>query len=217
MGGIFRIGPKIKNLLDDKGLKQIALIRFLLGKENIESKERTQFSRYLNGIHEYPTDYITKTATFLKVDTKTLLEEQGEYIPPTRKLYILGLSSCGVPSPSFDAPNMDDFTYYTGEEDDVYALRAFGDSMENFISDGDIVIFESLKNNGIKDGMVVHYSYDYGSTDPDDNGIKVYKKRADGSIYLKPLNGKYENIEVSHPEFLKMSRFILVQKRDRRF
>ena len=41
-----KIGEKIKSMLEDKNLKQIDLIRFLLGKQEIEGSERTKFSRY---------------------------------------------------------------------------------------------------------------------------------------------------------------------------
>ncbi|TLP41060.1 S24 family peptidase [Arcobacter arenosus] len=214
---VFTVGPKILKLLDEKGLTQISLIRFLLKKDKIEGKERTRFNRYFNGVHEFPTDYIASTAIFLKCDPKILLEEKGEYVPSARKIPVLGLSSCGVPSPCFDFSSIDETIDYVGEEENVYAVKAFGDSMETYIFNEDIVIFESLKNNGIEDGEVVHYSYEYGSPDPDDNGIKVFKIREDGSIYLKPLNGEYDNIEVKYPEFLKMSRLVSVQKKPKRF
>ena len=68
-----KIGEKVKIILEEKNLKQIDLIRYLLGKQEIEGSERTKFSRYFSGIHEFPNEYIVKTAMFLKVDPKVLL------------------------------------------------------------------------------------------------------------------------------------------------
>ena len=197
-----KIGEKIKNILDEKNLKQIDLIRFILGKQEIDGSERTKFSRYFNGIHEFPNDYIVKASIFLKVDPKVLLskiEVHGYIDVPTKIVPIVGNSGCSVPCESYFKDFYDDTdetTYYSGNAEIVYAIRAFGDSMESYINDGDVCFFEILKNNGIADGEVVHYSFDYGSDTPDINGIKVYKIREDDSIYLKPLNGKYDIIDI---------------------
>ena len=213
-----KIGEKINLILKEKDLKQIDLIRFLLGKQEIEGSERTKFSRYFSGIHEFPNDYIIKTAIFLKVDPKVLLlksDIKGHIDVPTKIVPIVGNSGCSVPCESYFKDyydDTDDTTYYSGNAEIVYAIKAFGDSMESYINDGDICFFEILKNNGITDGEVVHYSFDYGSDSPDVNGIKVYKIREDGSIYLKPLNGKYDIIEVKDKHMLRASRLLHIQK-----
>ncbi|GEM_PF-1923343 len=219
------IGKNVKNLLSkkkqlDKSFNQTNLIRFVLNKDEVESKDRAAFSRYLSEEHEFPIKHLIRTALFLKVDIKVLILEKEEVIPPTKKVYVLGVSSCGVPNESFFNEHHEedaDFAYFTGEQSHVYALKAFGDSMESYIQDGEVCIFECLKNNGIEDGEVVHYSYEYGSPNPNDNGIKVYKLRDDGSIYLKPLNGKYDNIEVVYPEFLKLSRLLEKSSKAKKF
>lgn len=213
-----KIGEKIKNILDEKNLKQTDLIRFILGKQDIDGSERTRFSRYFNGIHEFPNEHIIKASIFLRVDPKDLLtksEIKGHIGVPSKVVPIVGSSGCSIPTESYFKDFYDDTdetTYYSGDAEFVYAVRAFGDSMETYIFDGDICFFEMLKNNGITDGEVVHYSFDYGSENPDMNGIKVYKIREDGSVYLKPLNGKYENIEVKDKHLLKMSRLLYTQK-----
>lgn len=219
-----KIGEKIKMMLEDKNLKQIDLIRYLLGKQEIEGSERTRFSRYFNGIHEFPNEYIVKAAIFLKVDPKVLLlnskQIKGMIVPPTKIIPIVGSSGCSVPSESYFKDFYDDTdetTYFSGNEELVYAIRAFGDSMEAFINDSDICFFEVLKNNKITDGEVVHYSFDYGSANQDINGIKIYKIREDGSVYLKPLNGIYDIIEVKDITNLKVSRLLHVQKAARKF
>ncbi|AXH14249.1 hypothetical protein CP985_09105 [Malaciobacter mytili LMG 24559] len=220
-----KIGEKIKYILDEKNLKQIDLIRFLLGKEDIEGSERTRFSRYFSGIHEFPNEYIIKAAIFLKVDPKILLTDKKEIIDHNAQLYtkivpIVGNSGCSVPCESYFKDwydDTDETTVYSGDADMVYAIRAFGDSMEDYIYEGDICFFEVLKNNGLEDGEVVHYSFDFGSDNQDINGIKVYKKNPDGSIYLKPLNERYENIEIDKPEFLKASRLLHIQKEAKKF
>lgn len=214
------IGQKIKKILEEKKFKQSDLIKFILNIDTVEPKHRAAFSRYLSGEHKYPSEYLIKTAMFLKIDPKGLLEENGNIMPPTRRIPVLGVSSCGVPCESNFSEyvsDVEDFVFYTGIETSVYAIKAFGDSMETYIQDGETLFFEVLKNNGITDGEVVHYSYAYGAPDPDDNGIKVYKKREDGSIYLKPLNGKYDNIEVEYPDFLKMSRMLEKNSKAKKF
>ncbi|WP_323586036.1 S24 family peptidase [Aliarcobacter butzleri] len=219
-----KIGEKVKIILEEKNLKQIDLIRYLLGKQEIEGSERTKFSRYFSGIHEFPNEYIVKTAMFLKVDPKVLLSNsnqiKGMVNVQTKIIPIVGSSGCSVPCESYFKDFYDDTdetTYYSGNEEFVYAIRAFGDSMETYINDGDICFFEILKNNGIKDGEVVHYSFDYGSDHQDINGIKVYKIREDGSVYLKPLNGKYDIIEVKDKSLLRASRLLNIQKAAMRF
>lgn len=219
-----KIHAKISEILKEKGLKQIDLIRFLLGKQEIEGSERTRFSRYFSGTHKFPNEYIIKTALFLKVDPKILLTNSpqisGLINVPTKIVPIVGTSGCSVPCESYFKDFYDDTdetTYYSGEEELVYAIRAFGDSMETYINEGDICFFEILKNNGIRDGEVVHYSFDFGSDNQDVNGIKVYKIREDGSVYLKPLNGKYDIIEVKDKSLLRASRLINIQKTARRF
>lgn len=219
-----KIGEKIKSLLDEKNLKQIDLIRYLLGKQEIEGSERTKFSRYFTGIHEFPNEYIIKTALFLKVDPKILLlntpQIKGIMSVPTKVVPIVGSSGCSVPCESYFKDYYDDTdetAFYSGNAELVYAIRAFGDSMETYINDGDICFFEILKNNGIKDGEVVHYSFDFGSDHQDINGIKVYKVREDGTVYLKPLNGKYDIIEVKDKSLLRASRLLHIQKAAMRF
>lgn len=215
----FMVGPKVNKILQKKGLKQISLIRFLLNKEEIEGKERTQFSRYLKGIHEYPIEYITITAKFLKVEPKVLLEKKSEDIPASRKIPILGFSTVPVPSASFftDFSNVKEFMFYAGIEEKIYVLRAYDDMMEPFINEDELVLLEPVKNNQVEDGDVVHYSYKDGVSTSNDNGIRIYKKRKDGNIYLKPLNVIYNDIEVRYPEVMKMSKLVLVLKKPRRF
>lgn len=219
-----KIGEKIKSILDQKSLKQIDLIRYLLGKQDIDGSERTRFSRYFGGIHEFPNEYIIKTAMFLKVDPKILLSDsnkiKGFIDVPTKLIPIIGSSGCSIHCESYFKDFYDDTdetVYYSGNEEMVYAIRAFGDSMETYINEGDICFFEIIKNNGIQDGEVVHYSFDFGAEDQDINGIKVYKIREDGSVYLKPLNGKYDIIEVKDKNSLRASRLLNIQKSARRF
>ena len=51
----------------------------------------------------------------------------------------------------------------------------------------------------------------------DINGIKVYKIKEDGNVYLKPLNGKYDIIEVKDKRQLRASRLLHIQKAAMRF
>lgn len=214
---LFTVGPRINKILQRKGIKQIELIRFLVNKHEIEGKERTQFSRYLKGIHEYPLEYLTRTADFLRTDLKALLEEKTENIPASRKVPLIGTSSLAVPTASFfsDFSKIKEFVFYAGEEEKIYAIKSFDDAMEPFINEDDeIALFEPVKNSQIKDGDVVHFSYTYGVNH---NGIRIYKKRDDGNVYLKPLNIIYNDLDVRYPEFLKMSRLILILRKPRKF
>lgn len=215
----FMVGLKVNKLLLKKGLKQIALIRHLLNKDEIEGKERTQFSRYLKGVHEYPIEYITRTAKFLKVEPKVLLEKKSEDIPASRKIPILGLTTSPVPPASFftDFSNIEEFMFYAGEEEKIYVLNVEDDIMEPFINEDELALFEPIRNNQVEDGDVIHYSYKDGVSTSNDNGVRIYKKRKDGNIYLKPLNVIYNDIEVRYPEVMKMSKLVLIIKKPRRF
>lgn len=144
------IGIKIKSILKEKKIKDISLIRHLLGKEIIEDKERTQFSRYLSGQHKFPSEYIIRTAMFLKVDPKILLganqsKTKGLVEVPAKLVPVIGSSGCSVPAESYFDDYYDSDTVETapfaGDENMVYAIKAFGDSMENYISDGNICFF----------------------------------------------------------------------------
>jgi len=217
------IGKKICKILKEKNIKQVELIKFLLGKDEISSTERTRFSRYFNDIHEIPNEYLFRISQFLEVDILEIISNQKLTRVPSKIVPVLGYSSCSsIPSESYFKDHYDETdetTYYSGDAEKVYALKAYGDSMEDYIYQDDICFFEITKNNNIKDGEVVHYSFDYGSEHQDKNGIKVYKQRKDGSIYLKPLNGKHSEIDIEKDDldFLRLSRLLYIQKPAKKF
>ncbi|MFZ6647745.1 LexA family transcriptional regulator [Undibacterium sp. TJN25] len=87
------------------------------------------------------------------------------------------------------------FSRFHVKRDDVVAIYAYGDSMADFIIDGDIVIFDTKKTE-ITSGQI------YAIDSPDGLRIKRVHRRADGSLVLtsdNPNKNRYPD-ELYTPE-----------------
>ena len=168
---------KIKNIMRQKGIKQIDLVNTL-------EVPRSNVSSWLSGSRGIPKDKIIEIAKLLNVSADYLL---GSDEIPLKTIPLIGLASCGVPNIAYNdiiehIPVPADLA-----RDGVYAVRADGDSMLPKINNGDIVICD--KEMSCENGNIVHYTTING-----DSGLKKYLIDKKGVVTLMPLNSDFTPI-----------------------
>ncbi len=87
---------------------------------------------------QYPIDPMTQGA-----------EYEPEFVPLTRKIPVIGMAAAKGYDPAVIElddllQNSGDFTYYTGKEKDVFALRISGDSMAPKYLNGDVIAVRAM-------------------------------------------------------------------------
>lgn len=113
---------------------------------------KSAVSKYIHRMVDEKEIYLDKDGT---IETKYTKKFKDEVIV----IPLVGSISCGKAIASEE--NIEDYYFFPkgliGEKDDVYFLRANGDSMiEAGISDGDIVMIKTIKNNSdINDNDIV--------------------------------------------------------------
>ena len=198
------IGDKIKNLLKEKGLKQIDLIRYITGEGEVPAAEKTRWSRYLNNQFEIPLKDLQRVAKFFNVDVDYLL---GNEVPITYYIPLIGSASCGVPTNHFYS-DMGEYEmipvpaslYREGR----YYVRAEGDSMLPKIKPGDEVMCD--KEAYVENGNIVHYTLN-----DEESGIKKVVLDENGKpVMFVPLNDKYSPIIVKPDDKVRMAKCIKI-------
>ncbi len=184
---------KIKNIMKEKGIKQIDLVNTL-------KVPRSNVSSWLSGSRGVPKDKIIEIAKILDVSADYLLGNDAEIMVKT--IPLIGIASCGVPNLAYcdiieHIPVPADLA-----RDGVYAVKADGDSMLPKIKHGDTIICD--KNKECLNGNIVHYT-----TIDGESGLKKYQEK-NGIVTLYPLNtDKYAPIIVPVQD-LKCARAIKI-------
>jgi repressor LexA len=181
-----KIDEKLRYLLRKKGRGSQKELAGILGEDV------TYLNKWVNGSRPVPREYLLGTALYLGVTVDYLLDENQE-IPMNKHIPLIGSASCGVPNGSFYGDN----TEYVSVSHEVdatssYAIIADGDSMEDTIKDGDLVVCDTSKPPS--DNTIVHYTFN------GESGIKRIKRQSDGSVMLLPDNREYPPIIISKEE-----------------
>lgn len=193
---------KIRNELEEQGIKQKALVELLEVNQGTLAK---WLSLKEDNRRDIPNTVLAQIAGILKVDIEFLLGLQDEKRKTNiSSIPLIGKSSCGVPYIYYDdyvelIPVSNDIA-----RDGVYAVEAEGDSMLPKIKNGDIVICD--KNMICENGNIVHYT-----TSDGESGIKKYScDTTTEMVTLFPLNPDYTPIMV-HSKELVCARAFKIQ------
>lgn len=195
---------KIRQVLNDRGIKQIELVNHL-------NMPRSNISSWLSGKRGIPKDKLIEIANFLNISINYFLDDAAD-TKPVVKVPIVGSTSCG----STGMNTFQDegaFCYYNGEfwSKDLYCVIASGDSMAPDIEDGDEIICDP--NVLPEHGDMVHYTLH------NESAVKVLVKNEEaGIISLKPYNPSADfkariiRIDDDEINYLKMNKVIAVNK-----
>lgn len=159
---------------------------------------------------KFSTEHIPKLAKLFSVDENYL--HSDEKFIPTRKVPILGTSSCGSSESNF-LQIEDSYCIYSADawHDKLFCVIANGDSMAPEIEDGDQIICDPFLIP--KHGELAHYSIN------GESAVKVFIENKDaGIVQLKPMNSneyfKTTIFRVDDDEFnsVKFSKVVGINK-----
>ena len=173
-------------------LKQLRESKNLTQKElsNMLNVDRTTYAKWENGNSNPSFEFLLKIAKIFNVSTDYLLgnnqvSKKQTKNPAVVKIPVLGEVAAGFPM--FADENIIDYEEIPAEmakNDDYFALKIHGDSMEPRICSGDVVIVRKQSDVDSGDIAIVIVNGDLGT-------CKKVVKHSSG-ISLISFNSKYE-------------------------
>ena len=141
-------------------------------------KSKESISKWRSGERTPNPDEVAQLAKILRVNSDYLLGLTPQIV---RKIPVTGCASCGNPQPSVcDLDEMVDYPELDWKPE-LFAIRAYGESMSPEINDGDRCIIDPTAQ--IVDGDLVYYKLN-GET-----AIKIFWRDDDaGIIQFVPYN-----------------------------
>ena len=138
---------KIKSLMDEKGVKQIDIVK-------ATDTHRSSVSAWLKGDRGIPKNKIEAIAKLLGTSSDYLLGNDNK--KPVAFVPVTGTASCGTSEIDFNQEE-NRTCYYNGEfwHEDLYCVIADGDSMAPEFESGDEIIIDPRREP--QHGDVVHY------------------------------------------------------------
>lgn len=154
-------------------------------------------------IKEPPNNKLSVIAQKLCISSSDFFENDDENKIKIKTIPLIGLASCGVPQSyaldGYELVPVSSDIY----RDDMYAVKAEGDSMSPKINNNNIVY--CLADEIVDNGHIVHYTLN------GESGIKKYKMNEKGNIIsLVPINPEHDVITIyeNDPHSLKMARVV---------
>jgi len=189
-------GKRMKEVLQKLKLTQVGLAE-KIGISNVV------INRYIKGKTSPNYDFLNKLATTFNINITWLITGEGPMFP-TRNIKIVGNReyfylpildgvSCGSPQEIDSAEPLDhimmDTSSLSGDFNSYFAFYASGDSMEPYISNGDVVIVKQCDNWVAADERICVIRVEGEVT------LKKVKSFAEGKeILLQPFNKDYAPI-----------------------
>lgn len=188
-----KFADKLDELMRSERLTQTEIGKLI-------GKSQSLVARWVKDDRSPDYETMARLADILRVPLNYLSDNTGT-IKKSRKVPVIGSASCGVPNERSD--DVLDWISIPHKlyHKDAYAVIADGDSMEDTISDGAVVVVDPSEQ--VDNGNIVHYTLD-GS----ESGIKRFERKGN-IVILKPINRKYEDLVIDTNEHeLKFSRVI---------
>jgi len=189
-------GRRMKDVLKKLDLTQVGLAEKL-------DISNVVINRYIKGKTNPNYDFLNKLATTFNINITWLITGEGPMFP-TRNTEIIGSReyfhmpildnvSCGSPQEIESAEPLDhimmDTSSLSGDFNSYFAFYASGDSMEPYISNGDVIIIKQCNNWVAADERICAVRVDGEVT------LKKIKSFTEGKeILLQPFNKDYEPI-----------------------
>jgi len=205
------VHEKIQELMNTNGIFTNAeLARIITGEKELPNRIRTNWTRYMSGAIQFPSDVLILISKKFRVSLDYLMDDMQtipKYLVP-----LVSMASCGKGNMYY----MDDnefVTTSTFSNKGVYAVRADGDSMEyngiDSIKHGEILFCDpSVK---FTNGDIVHYHYN------GESGVKkYYENNGLENVTLVSNNNKYSPITFNPSEYDNIY-FVKVVGKEQRF